>query len=233
MRVLDPGNHDRYLHTDPEARDLVAEKLGAVRNQDGSFSTMFESRLYKKRSPDYGVVAFHGHEVDMMNFGGVEHQQKEPEFTINDYGEVTMGEVITVEIASRLPRDAGIALAGNLRSKREIERVKRILLDMDNVRPMEAVFPWLEYVMRDISPNPRKTIDKVICNVFDKVAEWEYVKKWSDEIGNKYIPGGDVKRFFGSLLYGTNCFLCSINISNASPNFWTSSISIFTFVYPV
>jgi len=176
-----PGNHDRFMHSDPKAQKTVAQELDLEYDAQKGFDLIYQDK-------EYGVVGFHGHEVDLFNFGGIYHRRNPSTFEHDDYLEPSMGEVITIDIASRIPHmvAAEMTLSGYPKTKRQ--KVNQLLVNMDNIRPVKAIFPWLSQVVADTDPKLKGLLDNVIRRIFDDFAEWRYVKVWSEVMDQKFIP---------------------------------------------
>lgn len=176
-----PGNHDRFLHADPKAREKAVEALSLDDDPEAGFDWIFKSK-------EYHVVGFHGHEVDRFNFGGPRFHKKPKEFDQAAYTEPSIGEVITVEVASRLPLLVAEALQADDVPGTEVKEIVEFLTNMDNIRPIGALFGWLRTVGTRRYPQLNNVLDRVVERIFNEVADWEYVDQWSRVIDQDYVP---------------------------------------------
>lgn len=177
-----PGNHDRYLHIHPAARAKVRKALQLDDDPADGFP------LYHTAEP-YRVVAFHGHETDMFNFG--RGAWETDPFARDAYGTPSLGEAITIDIASRIPHLAQEYLGkSDAFSDAQKTEITHTLESIDNIRPVEAVFSWLDQLGAASGDALATLLDTVIRKVFDDFATSTFVRKWSDRIDQRYLPPG-------------------------------------------
>lgn len=178
-----PGNHDRLYTIDPIIKTEIDRLLGIdSRGMDGLSLHTLESRRY-------GVLARHGHEFDVWNFEGWARDRFE--FNDEDYQRVPIGEVFSAEFITRIP----IMVRKNLQEggipQNVIETVYNRLLDLDNVRPISAVIPWIYYTSACLCreepwPEPLRDavsglIDTTTRETFDAFMDLPYAKAWLKE----------------------------------------------------
>ncbi len=130
-----PGNHDRLTNAAPAIRQQVRELLGGEGGREA-----FPTAL---RFEDPPVLVRHGHEYDPINFSS---DYSDPKGDIpypleeHEYDGPTLGDFVTVDLASRLP-----FLFRRLHPADEIAKapahtaVYRRLLEFDDVRPQWAL----------------------------------------------------------------------------------------------
>ena len=180
-----PGNHDRFLHADDKARARLSEALGLdyKRRSNGKFAR-FPCRF---SDASHGIVAFHGHELDVFNFGRVAWDQKP--FDAPAYALPSIGEAITIEIVSRLPHLA-LPRIEKAFSEDEAEEIMRMLRSIDNIRPVEAVFPWLQARGHEYGDRLTAILDEAVEIIFTDFVSIDFVKTWSEQVGQGFIPRG-------------------------------------------
>ncbi|MBW2121489.1 MAG: hypothetical protein JRH07_06525 [Deltaproteobacteria bacterium] len=163
-RIYVPGNHDRLCDRYQTLRDRVCDCLNIPRRGSLPFEHYFED-------VDYGVFCRHGHEYDQFNYeGGLSYEYDE-------YMRVPIGDPITTELISRLPR----VLKGKIESlpltAEEKGRLVRNFRDIDNVRPFSAVLEWLLYqVKRNLSL--KEMIEVSVDEVIGKFNNLDFVRAW-------------------------------------------------------
>lgn len=146
-----PGNHDRLANATPAIRSRIRQTL----NIPGG-DALFPHELFFKVP---NVFVRHGHEYDPVNFGGKVPRKDIPvAFPAALYDKATLGDFITVQIASRLPNV--------FRSKYGDERIAadpalRLiyirLLEFDDLRPQAAI---IDFFLDIPSPTPIRRIEE-------------------------------------------------------------------------
>ncbi len=170
-----PGNHDRFMRVDPESRKLARAALALDDDPVAGFDTCFQSR-------DYNVVAVHGNEFDMFNFGrGI---WEERAFDRDAWGEPSFGEAMTI-LACKIVDTLARELGG--RSSAKWRELKTSVENIDNIRPVLAVFPYLRQVIhrKEFS----SLLDEVVRKLFDELTDGSsrFVRSWSDRIAGRHI----------------------------------------------
>ena len=161
-----PGNHDRLCNLYPLLRKKVREALGIPVN-DIPFSHVFDD-------PDtYRVRAMHGHEYDVMNYEGAPHVSE------SNYEQAPIGDLITTEIAARLPQaimnhvnEISPPMQNDKKTKLE-----KNLQEIDNIRPYSALFEWVFYQVRENS-KIKKEINEAIKEVLRNFEQIPYLQRW-------------------------------------------------------
>ena len=164
-RIYIPGNHDRLCNVFPELRKVVRESLGM--GSDGApFSHVFDDTKYQ-------VIARHGHEFDAMNFEG----SSQP--SAADYDQTPIGDLITTEIASRLPYTImnNIDSSGISMTPGEKAALKRNLEEIENVRPYSVLFDWLFYQVND-KPRLKGVINDSLKQIISNFEGLNYLNRW-------------------------------------------------------
>jgi UDP-2,3-diacylglucosamine pyrophosphatase LpxH len=161
-RIYIPGNHDRLCNFFDSLRTKARKALGIPASTD-PFPHAYDDKQFKIR---YGVFARHGHEYDTYNYEGTFH------FADIDYEQVPIGDVITTEIAARLP----YTILQHVQAK-ERENLQRNLEEIEDVRPLSAIFEWLFYQVHENS-QIKNEINNAVHEIADKFNNLEFVKRW-------------------------------------------------------
>lgn len=165
-KIYIPGNHDRLCNIFPSVRKKVRESLG-IKGDSEPFNHVYDDRAYGNK---YGVLAKHGHEYDIWNYEGSDN------FTDSDYTQIPIGDLITTEIASRLPYTI-MKHVGDSISTGEKENLKRNLEEIENVRPYSAIFNWLFYKVSE-KPGLKESIEKALSEIVENFNSLNYLKRW-------------------------------------------------------
>ena len=159
-RVYVPGNHDRLCNVFDSLRTKVKKNLRIPVNPE-PFPPLYDDMAFGNK---YGVLARHGHEYDEWNY------EEDPAL-------VPIGDLITTEIAARLPYTI-LQHVGNSIPPKEKENLRRNLEDIENVRPFPAaIFNWLFYQVsknRDL----KKKIEQALAEIVNNFTGLEYLGKW-------------------------------------------------------
>jgi UDP-2,3-diacylglucosamine pyrophosphatase LpxH len=164
-----PGNHDRLANTTPKIRNKIREFFGIEESDD-----YFSNQYLHYRDGEARILIRHGHEYDQSNFGT--NLSLWPEIpTVIDksyYDMPVLGDIVTVEIASKLPLlfreqygDEAILSDSNLR------RMYQRLIDFDNVRPNNAMINFLFSTPGINRKEIWKIIEPVLRNLLDEIAK--------------------------------------------------------------
>lgn len=173
-----PGNHDRFLHIDQEARRMVIEALALDHDDPAKpFDRLFQSI-------DYRVAAFHGHETDLMNFGS--DIDKADAFDPRAWGSPSIGEAITIDIVVRIAHDLEKEI--NAIDPSLWSRLETRVQNIDNIRPVGAVFTYLKELENN-NHEYRRILDAEIIKVFDDFTakKFAFVRKWGGIIGYRHL----------------------------------------------
>jgi UDP-2,3-diacylglucosamine pyrophosphatase LpxH len=165
-RTYIPGNHDRLCNIFPSLRKKVSENLGLLGNSE-PFLHVYDDGDYGNR---YGVLARHGHEYDVWNYEGTDN------FSDDDYAQIPIGDLITTEIAARLPYTILKYVGGQLPPE-QAEDLKRNLEDIENVRPYSALFDWMFYQVSE-NPQIKDKIETALKEIVDNFNNLQYLKRW-------------------------------------------------------
>ncbi|SOD02021.1 hypothetical protein SAMN05216486_10211 [bacterium JGI 053] len=165
------GNHDRLCNATDEIRARVREILGIPPAGPGE---RFPNQILFDDPP---VLIRHGHEYEFTNFSVDNSKLKEIPLQLPqaDYDAPAFGDLVTVQIASRLPAafrehhgDAAILASGPL------QHIYDRLIEFDDVRPQSAL---IEFVLNDpdvpraqawdaVEPVLRKILNELGGNAF-------------------------------------------------------------------
>lgn len=164
-----PGNHDRLVNKYPSLQAKVGAALGPhlVWPAPGNF--------FRHSHPDlaYGVFARHGQEYDDLNY------EKVGSFEEADYLAVPIGDPITTELLTRLPYELNLLLEARGVPQEQRKIIKDHFQQLDNVRPLMAVVPWLLYQVRQENDAlVRQAIEDAIDGVVDRFSALQFVKDW-------------------------------------------------------
>lgn len=131
------------------------------------FLHLYDDRAYGNH---YGVLARHGHEYDIWNYEGSDN------FSDSDYAQTPIGDLITTEIASRLPYTI-MQHVGDSIPPEEKEHLKRNLEEIENVRPYTALFDWLFYQVYE-NLHLKEKIEKALDEIVENFNSLQYLKRW-------------------------------------------------------
>jgi len=165
-RIYIPGNHDRICNLFPTLRAKVRENLG-ITVDSTPFPHLYDDGEFGNK---YGVLARHGHEYDIWNYEGTDN------FGDSDYAQIPIGDLITTEIAARLPYTVRKHV-GNSLPPEQIDHLKRNLEEIENVRPYTAMFDWLFYQVRE-NPHIKKEIEEALDEIVKNFNKLQYLKRW-------------------------------------------------------
>jgi UDP-2,3-diacylglucosamine pyrophosphatase LpxH len=177
-RVYVPGNHDRVCNQFPILRDRVAQALGIPSPPPSPpFSWEYENR-------DYDCFARHGHEWDEWNFEFTHLMEENPAaIQPGHYDKVPIGEVITSEIAAKLPG----CVRDELRSVPDLTDPQRNaiasrFMTIDDVRPLAAILPWLlGHLRHTAKAYPSSALDAIkraIDRVLREFRDLDFTRQW-------------------------------------------------------
>jgi len=165
-RIYIPGNHDRLCNVFPSLRVKVRENLG-IPVDSKPFPHLYDDVATGNK---YGVLARHGHEYDVWNYEGSDN------FSDSDYVQIPIGDLITTEIAARLPYTV-LKHVGNSIPPEQIKHLKSNLEEIENVRPYTAMFDWLFYQVRE-NPHIKKKIEEALNEIVENFNNLQYLKRW-------------------------------------------------------
>ena len=178
-----PGNHDRLVNATPEVRQAIRQVLGLP--EHGALFPYIQSI-----EPEQALIR-HGHEYDFSNFS-VDHRDSE-EFPLHlpatQYQEPTLGDFVTVDIASRMPSmfrqfhgDATILADQTLRA------LYLRLLEFDDLRPSTAIFNFFVYADGLFIDRDRawRAVEPVVINMLEDLHDDPYLLDWLDKFDKKW-----------------------------------------------
>ena len=170
-----PGNHDRLCNLYPSVRDRLKEALGlTISPEDENWWYPHEFK-----DEDYGVLARHGHEYDVWNYGNMNNYPRLNDFQRAGQLQVSIGDVIATEFAVKLPWVAS-QIKGDGTTGSTDDLVAR-LREIDNVRPVGNVVEWLlTRVREERSDENRRVLQEAIDQVLDELFEIPLVEAWTN-----------------------------------------------------
>ena len=93
-----------------------------------------------------------------------------------DYAQIPIGDLITAEIAARLPYTV-LKYVGNSLPPQQIDHLKRNLEEIENAKPYTALFDWLFYQIRE-NPDIKEKIEEALNEIVEKFNKLQYLKRW-------------------------------------------------------
>lgn len=136
------GNHDRLINLSPTAGRAVRELLGMKRDDaSAGGGWRFPHRFVDLK---HGVAIRHGHEYDSSN---CEFFLGRPRSVLTEdlYDRATIGDLITVDIASRLPHLFRDSFRNALDPEHFEGLLYRRIREVDDLRPLGAIVDWILY----------------------------------------------------------------------------------------
>lgn len=170
--VFIPGNHDR-LCAMPSLRPLVEKCLGTLSN--ASFAYTFHDI-------DHGVYARHGQEWDAYNFeDSAAFRHRQPvDLPNSDYERPPIGDLLTVEVAARLPGEVEKNLPPEVTGAAK-DAIMQKVAGIFDVRPLPAIIPWLFYQVRNDSNQVKDAVDKAVKTIASELRKMPFVIEWMDK----------------------------------------------------
>jgi UDP-2,3-diacylglucosamine pyrophosphatase LpxH len=172
------GNHDRVMWNFPSLREAVRAALPQV----GAFTAAVAS-------PEYGVVARHGHEWDEHTHGWrfrrdvLLPRQPVDRFAPEAYEVMAIGEAVTAELMGGLvfhARDQGAPAS-------LVDQLK----DVNNLRPLLDVFAWLEWIGGARAREHRQILHEALGRALDGLLSSTLARQW-DRLQPDYLVSGDL-----------------------------------------
>jgi UDP-2,3-diacylglucosamine pyrophosphatase LpxH len=172
------GNHDRVLWNFPGLRAWITGAYPAI----GAFVSTLES-------PEYGVVARHGHEWDEQCHGWLFRQsallpsERIGRFDPAAYQVMAIGEVVTAELMGGLvhfAREGG-------GSTSLVDQV----MEVNNLRPIIDVFSWLEWMGEGRTDAHQRILFEALRSAVDGLLETRLAKQW-DRLRPDLLVSADI-----------------------------------------
>ena len=185
------GNHDRAFNNFVSIKKILQEKLNNVD------SIEFVNSYYNEQ---YSVLCRHGNEYDKNNYGFdlynvlLEESGKEKNkdlFNENIFNVITIGEVVTCELMS--------GLIYRVNKELNDKEFTKLLMDVNNVRPMLNVFSWLYWYGQTLNSTKKSVLMKSFAESLEAVVESDLAKKWT-MIANPWLLKWDLIDIFRILL---------------------------------
>jgi UDP-2,3-diacylglucosamine pyrophosphatase LpxH len=165
------GNHDRAFNNYDSMKSILANKLTGVDKVE------FVNSYF---SNEYATLCRHGNEYDENNYGFSLYKVLLKEagkdtikdrFNENIYKVITIGEVITCELMS--------GLIYRVQNKLNDKEFTKLLMDLNNVRPMLNVFSWLYWYGKTLSPEKEKVLMESFIESLKAVLKTDLANKWT------------------------------------------------------
>ena len=187
-----PGNHDRLVNetTSTTAREALRRVIPLQGHSTDTFDQIYLDL-------DHAVLAYHGHEFDKDNF--------------SPNGEVVVGDVIVVELLTRLPKIVASRLG-----LYETDRRLGFLHEVDNVLPqdMVGIGAWLAMHVRLLAKETdcndcqaivadglKQCLDEIFLALGRSVAKTSERLVNLQKIAEKMLEGGDLLQFVGPITF--------------------------------
>lgn len=186
-----PGNHDRLLNASRRIRNKTRSFLGMEPSD-----LPFDNQILFPLNFESKVLIRHGHEYDTANFGVDVRQWSEIPTQIDKkyYDRPTFGDIITTEIAAKLPilfkeyySEQGIL------ADQDLSVLFQRLIDFDNVRPSNALVNFLFSTPGFSMKEVWRLVEPVFVRMLDELA-------FSPEIGRQMITFGGMTGFSAASL---------------------------------
>lgn len=171
--VFIPGNHERLCNIYPSLRAKIRRTL-LIPGGDEPFQHVYMNQEYR-------VFAFHGHEYEPNNFGGIFGKNMDF-FDSVAYSKLTLGDIISTEFNAQIIYQAQ-AMKENIArhtTPEELQHFMQQISAIDYVRPASAVFKWL-YGCVGEDVHLARYYKKVMGRVVDNVLKLDYVRHWLKE----------------------------------------------------
>lgn len=172
------GNHDRVLWNFPSLRDAAQAALPQV--------TAFAPGL---ESPEYGLLARHGHEWDEHTFGWrfrrevLQPGARIERFSAEAYATMAIGEAVTAELMS--------GLVFHARDQGGPETLVSQLKEVNNLRPLLDVFAWLDWIGGERLAVHREMLHEALRRALDGLLASSLARAW-DRLQTDYLVSGDL-----------------------------------------
>ncbi len=172
------GNHDRVFWNLPGLRARLTAAFPAI----SSFFSALES-------PEYGVLARHGHEWDEPNHGWHFREkvllpsERIGRFDPEAYQVMAIGEVITAELMGGLVHHVRLGGA----APGLVDQV----MEVNNLRPILDVFSWLEWMGEGRSDAQQRLLFEALRKALDGVVESRLAQQW-DRLQRDILVSADL-----------------------------------------
>lgn len=170
-----PGNHDRMVNASPKIRQRVQKFLGLPSN-----NSPFMNQYLHYVQGEARVLVRHGHEYDRADFGeDLESWESIPIFIDKDlYDRPVLGDIITIEVASKLPKlFKEHYTEDTILSLEQLLVLYQRLIDFDNIRPAEALMNFLFSTPGLSQRDVWEFIEPVFIKALDEIALNEQISQ--------------------------------------------------------
>lgn len=164
-----PGNHDRLCNLFPSLRQRICRILRLRHDPALPLPHLFLDEEYR-------TFARHGQEWDPFNFE-LSRKIRGPrndEIPDADYLKTPIGDVITTEIAAKIP----LVVRDGLEGHPDRERIYDNFRNLFNVRPLAAMIPWLSYEIKRYDKRMQAVCNQAIRDVAQQWTAIPFVKQW-------------------------------------------------------
>lgn len=191
------GNHDRMLNNFPSLQSAI---IGAFQPFK---EVSFCQEVHFPGSSGYGAIGRHGHEWDEHCHGFELYRRvlakgsNVGRFDPVVYQVQTIGEVITAELLSGFLFRMRVALEKDGRPHHPLlEELK----DINNLRPLSAVFSWIAWVSQQpLAARHLEAIRHALRDSVERVLDSALARMW-DKVRADLIVSGDLTDYLGKLL---------------------------------
>jgi hypothetical protein len=153
-----PGNHDRLANAWPSVRRRVRQLLRV--HGDGEPFPHTVDRPFDDDGAGYGVRVRHGHEYDDWNFGRPVAKGKALSASEEDYLAPSLGDYLTVDVATRLATGFRARYGKELRESgpagEAMRRLYVAITEFDDVRPFSLL---MHYLSREFGHDDARTFE--------------------------------------------------------------------------
>lgn len=187
------GNHDRLVGAWPSTRRRVRELL-AITEDAGDLGAPFPRYLDWPRITGYGVRIRHGHEYDAWNFPIAPNGDASLHASPEDYLRPTVGDFVTVDVATRIATAFRVRHAEDLRSAwPRGPRLRELycgLLEFDDVRPAGLLMRYLSERLGASDAEAFATLRPVLLEVLTAAQRNAFFRREARRIGaGAYFDG--------------------------------------------
>lgn len=175
------GNHDRVLWNFPDLRRTIQSAIPEI----SEFAPFF-------RSDDYALLARHGHEWD-VNCHGWEFRNRVlmpsenvGRFSAEAYRTMAIGEAVTAELMG--------GLIYHVRELGASATVVSQLMEVNNLRPLLAVFEWLDWIGAPQAARERNMLHEGLRRALDGLLGTSLAKRWDAMRADLLISGDLIDR---------------------------------------
>ncbi|MBI3766205.1 MAG: hypothetical protein HY277_06850, partial [Ignavibacteriales bacterium] len=184
------GNHDRVFNNFPSLQTKVRNLLPSI---NLTFKNAFKDSTYS-------VLARHGHEWDEVCHGlRFANEVMNPNRSLQRFDDATykvmaIGEAITAELMAGFIYTIETVFTKKGWTSPEDLQFLRGLRDINNLRPMTAIFIWLRWFTRNQKPQYLPPLTDALIEALNTLLETTLAQRW-DDLDKPILPGyiwGDI-----------------------------------------